>query len=112
MAKLWKAAEREAARALGGARHVREHRFESSGDVDHGFLSVECKSRRTLPKWLRDALAQAQRYHPDRPPVVVLREKGNREALVLARLEDVSAWFGAWREREALRDLDAMLGKP
>jgi hypothetical protein len=48
----FKATEREIAKRLGGERtgHL------GGADVVTGWLSVECKHRKTLPKWLKDAL--------------------------------------------------------
>jgi hypothetical protein len=68
--KRWKAHERNVARRLGG------HRLPNNGygqpDVIAGDLALEVKCR-TLPDWLKQALAQAERNAPQgKIPVVVL----------------------------------------
>ena len=56
----WKDLERKTARVLGGHRNSRGGDFgQSMADVEHPLLSVECKYRKTLPKFLREGIFQA-----------------------------------------------------
>lgn len=81
------------ARRLGGRRtgHL------GGQDVDAGWLSVEVKSRQSLPAWLTDALAQARRHAQDgQLAIVILHVHGARhdDNLVVLRLKDFEQWFG------------------
>jgi hypothetical protein len=59
--KTWKANERAIAGILDGQRMPVSGRARGSApDVAHPWLSIECKHRRSLPGWIREALAQAQ----------------------------------------------------
>lgn len=90
--KDWKACERKIAEILGGVRvPVTGRQRGATPDVEHPSLSIEVKSRKTLPAWLLDALEQAQAATDDRRlPVAVLHQdrKPYRDALVVVRLED------------------------
>lgn len=96
--KRWKASERRIARLLGGERVPVSGRGRGDQpDVRHPWLSIECKDRKELPAWLLDALAQAEAAAaPDRLPIAVLHEAGQRHdrSLVVLRLADFVAWFG------------------
>lgn len=90
----WKTHERRTARALGGQR------VGCTGlnteDVCHDWMTIECKSKKALPDWLKDAIAQAKRNGAaDKLPVVVLHELGKRSAddLVVIRMSDFREWF-------------------
>lgn len=75
--KTWKAAERHIARRFGTQRSGPSGR--NIPDVVTGALSIEVKTRRSLPAWLHDALAQAERNaRPDTLAVVVLHQIGSR----------------------------------
>jgi hypothetical protein len=68
-------------------------------DIDHDWLSVEVKSRASVPAWLRKALAQARgaAKRRDQLPVVVIHEEGTQHGksdLVLLSLADFVEWFG------------------
>lgn len=94
--KSWKASERSIARRLGGRRVGCTGR--NTEDVAHCWLSVECKSRRRLPTWLKAALQQAKVNAPaGRLPLVVLHQVGQRHDgdLVLLSLADFEEWFGS-----------------
>lgn len=88
----WKHAERRIAAALGGKRVPVSGRGRGDApDIEHPSLSIEVKSRRTLPTWLGDALHQAEASSTgDRIPVAVLHQDRARyrDALVVLRLED------------------------
>ncbi len=90
----WKNLERTAARKLGGERVWRGDNFyQSAPDVEHPGLSIECKYRKALPKWLVEAMEQAKGYDAQKIPVVVLKERYQRGEYVLLQLDDfVSIW--------------------
>jgi hypothetical protein len=81
--------EQQAADVLKTRRTKYRPRFQRAPDVtpvtlaDGRVLSLEVKTRAKLPKWLRDAFAQAQRYLPGAIPVVVLSETGGAPLAVL-----------------------------
>jgi len=67
-------------------------------DVAHRWLSVEVKSRKTLPAWLLGAMSQARAAATEHQlPVAVLHQEGARHGsdLVVMRLSDFEDWFGA-----------------
>ncbi len=75
--RTWKANERAIAKRLGGQRVG--NRGTNTEDVVHPWLSVEVKTRKALPAWLLDAMAQARRNSPaSRLPIVVLHQVGSR----------------------------------
>lgn len=93
--KSWKIAERRIAQALGGLRvPVSGRQRGDVPDIEHPTLSIEVKTRKALPKWIEDALEQAQAAaggeEDGRLPVAVLHQLGMpyRKALVVLRLED------------------------
>jgi hypothetical protein len=60
-------------------------------DVTTPSLAVEVKSRRTLPAWIKYAVAQAEASaRKPQLPVVVLHEDGRRyrDAIVVLKIED------------------------
>jgi hypothetical protein len=99
--KDWKACERRIAELLGGQRVPVSGRTRGDApDVAHDRFSIEVKSRKTLPAWLLDALAQARAATKDgRAPVTVLHQDRQqyRDALVVMRLAD----FVRMLEKEA-----------
>lgn len=91
--RLDKAVERAVARLLGGERvgHL------GGADVIAGHLSVEVKSRKALPKWLLDAVAQAVRNsEKGQLPICVLHQAGDLydDAIVMVRMKDWLEWYG------------------
>lgn len=89
MSQAWKNAERQAAKALGGKRNQRGADFSQSlPDVEHPLFSVECKYRKTLPRLLRLGLEQARRYDGKKPPLLIVKERHQKGALVVLRLSD------------------------
>lgn len=94
----WKATERRIAALLGGRRVPVTGRGRGDApDVQHAWLSIECKHRASVPAWLTDALAQARAAaRPDQLPVAVVHQAGDRHdrALVVLTLADFVAWFG------------------
>jgi len=93
--RLWKKCERAIARRLGGQRVGPTGR--GGPDVVTDWCSVEVKTRKTLPAWLKEAVHQAVAgAWGDRLPLVVLHQKGQRHDgdLVVLRLRDFEDWYG------------------
>jgi len=93
--KTWKALERHVAKTFGGQRVG--NRGTNTEDVSHGWLSVECKHRASIPSWLKLAMWQARtNAAADKLPVVILHESGARHTdnLVVIRMADFQEWFG------------------
>lgn len=90
--KQWKACERAVARLLGGERVPVNGRIRGSApDISHERLSLEVKSRKSVPAWLTEALQQATASSRDgRLPVAVIHEQGGpyADALCVMRLAD------------------------
>ena len=76
--KAWKACERRAAKYIGGERVPITGRSRGSApDIEHNWLSVEVKYRKSLPQWIHDAMDQAVASKRQRQvPIVILCEKG------------------------------------
>ncbi len=98
--KAWKRAERAIADHLGGQRIPITGR--AGPDVVSDWLAVEVKTRKALPKWLVEAVAQAVSGADGRLPIVVLHALGQRysDALVIMRLADFEDWYGALEARD------------
>jgi hypothetical protein len=96
--RAWKASERGIARLLNGRRVPVTGRGRGDvADVEHAWLSIEVKCRRTVPAWLLIALAQARAAARDgRLPVAIIHRHGARHAddLVVIRLADFRDHFG------------------
>ena len=59
--KAWKRSERRIAELLGGRRvPVSGRQRGATPDVEHDALSIEVKTRKSLPVWLEDALRLAE----------------------------------------------------
>ena len=91
--------ERQVAKKLGGVRHVRTSYYESAPDVDHPQFSIECKYRKKLPAWLKDAVKQAEGYAPEKLPIVVLKERNQRSEFVLMTMEGLLELLEGWVEK-------------
>lgn len=101
MSTAWKNAERQAAKLLGGTRNQRGADFSKSmPDVEHPLFSVECKYRKTLPRLLRLGLEQAARYDHTKPPLLVVKERYQKGALVVMRLADFTDLVGSLQSTE------------
>ncbi len=89
--KDWKGCERRIATFLGGKRVPVSGRTRGDcPDIEHPTLSIECKSRKTLPAWIEDAMKQAEASAKDgQLPVVVLHQdhRPHAESLVVLRLQ-------------------------
>ena len=71
-----------------------------SPDVTSDILSIECKYRKTIPHWIKDAMSQAIASSRDnKTPVVFLKESGSpyNDTLIIFRAIDF---------KEALREED------
>lgn len=91
----WKNLERKAAKTLGGKRNSRGMDFGLSiSDVEHPLLSIECKYRKKISGFLKDGIKQAEKYYPDKIPVLILKEKHMRGELVIIMLKDFQDLFG------------------
>ena len=96
--KDWKACERRVAELLGGQRiPITGRQRGDTPDIEHEALSIEVKSRKSLPAWLLDALNQAQAASKDgkKMPVVVLHQDHAPYAhsLVVLELKDFADYL-------------------
>ena len=60
-------------------------------DVTSEYLSIECKYRKQIPLWIKDAMSQAIASSRDgKTPVVFLKEKGSsfEDTLIIFRAKD------------------------
>jgi len=90
MDATWKAFERRVAKRTGGERiPVADRR--SHLDVLHPYLGIECKYRKTISKFLKDALTQAEEGSKRESliPTVVLGERYNSRMYVFLDLESI-----------------------
>jgi len=96
--RAWKRTEREIAGILGGKRVPVSGRARGDApDIRHPWLSIEVKSRKTLPAWIKDAVSQARAAATEHQlPVAILHQEGGRHGLdlVVMRLKDFRDWFG------------------
>jgi len=97
--RTFKGVERSLAKRLNGERTG----HTGGADVQTDWLCAEVKSRKTLPQWVRDAVAQAKRNAGiSQLPVAILHQQGQRHdadlvVMTLADfennfLEEGSAW--------------------
>ena len=90
----WKDNERAVARLIGGQRVI--EKGLAIEDVHHSLLSVEAKTRETLPLWLWQAVDQARANCPaGRWPAVFLHQKSGKRRLVLMDSRDFLSLLGA-----------------
>ena len=97
----WKAHERRTAQALGGQRAGATGR-DNADIVGNERLTIECKERKALPQWLKDAVHQVLGYaeNTDTLPIVVIHELGARgdNDLVVMRRKDFVELLGGKNE--------------
>jgi len=99
MTDTWKSVERRVARKLGTERTGPTG--TPKPDVQTSWLCVEVKHRKTLPAWIKDALAQARQHCDERQlGIAVLHEKHGRDSLVVMSFTDFVDWFGQTQEKE------------
>ena len=95
--KRWKASERAQAKLLGGERvPVTGRQRGSAPDIKHEWLSIESKSRKVIPGWLREAMEQAEAsVRGGQLPVAIIHTVGERHPkdLIVMRLGDFLEWF-------------------
>jgi len=99
----FKTHERQTAKRLGGQRqgHL------GGSDVTTDDLAVECKSRKSLPLWLHQAMSQAEGHAgPMQQCVVVLHEVGKRydDDFVVMRMSTFQQMYGGLINAELVRD--------
>lgn len=93
--KPWKRHEREIAQTFDTERVLEKGR--GAPDFETETVVGEVKSRQSLPKWLKDAVAQAWCYvlpFDGKMPVVCLKERGTRGFLVVIHSDDFMDWYG------------------
>ncbi len=93
--RAWKRQERQVADLLGSKRNPNTGQHHA--DIDAGPFAVEHKARKSLPRWLTDALQQARNSANGRTPIVVLsevRQGVKARRYVFMALEDWTAWHG------------------
>jgi hypothetical protein len=101
--RTFKGVERSLARRLNGDRTG----HTGGADVQTDWLCVEVKTRKMLPQWMRDAIAQAKRNAGvSQLPIAILHQTGQRHAgdLVVMALADFENWFGGNGEGGAVAD--------
>ena len=93
MDKAWKACERRVAKYIGGTRvPITGRQRGDAPDIEHPWLSVEVKYRKTRPEWIKDGMRQAKASsRGNQTPVVIICEKGADvgRAWALFELEEV-----------------------
>jgi len=90
MDKTWKSFERRVAKRAGGERiPVADRR--SHLDVLHPYLGIECKYRKSISKFLKDALTQAEEGSKEAGllPTVVLGERYNSRMYAFIDLDNL-----------------------
>ena len=96
--KTWKRVERQVAGILGGQRvPVSGRQRGDQPDIQHPWLSLEVKHRKTLPAWLADAMQQAEASRRgDQLALVVLHQERQAigDSYAVVRLQDFQDWFG------------------
>ena len=103
--RVWKATERAIAKRLQGQRVGPTG--ASGPDILTPWACIEVKERQTLPRWLTNALCQAEEGATDgRVGVLVLHQKGERysDAIVCLRLAALERLLGELGYGPAPRD--------
>ncbi|HEY1695441.1 MAG TPA: hypothetical protein VGG39_24900 [Polyangiaceae bacterium] len=92
--------EEQLAGVLETERVTHRRRYQSAPDVAPIVLpsglvvQAESKSRKTLPKWLVNAVNQTEKYSPGAIPLVALFAFGERDGLAVVRLSDLPQLLG------------------
>ncbi len=63
-------------------------------DLAHNRLSTECMCRKNISGFLEAGLKQAEKYDPEKIPVLVLKEKNMSGELAVLRLSHFQQLFG------------------
>jgi hypothetical protein len=93
ISQQWKALEKIVAKKLGGIRLERGDDFGVSMlDVEHDWLSIDCKWRTELATvtWYNKLVEDNKKLYPgeNKIPILVIKKKGMRGELVVILLED------------------------
>jgi hypothetical protein len=108
--KRWKKAEKQAAQAFGVERNIRLNWGEEGPDTtEHPIFSIEVKSRKKISQFLKDGLAQATKYFPDKLPCLVLDERYRREQMVVMNMSHFQQLLQMIEDARSGSDLDAVL---
>jgi hypothetical protein len=86
--QAWKNFERRVAKVTGGVRIPIIGRQQL--DIRHPYLGIECKHRKSIPKWLfTDAWNQAVQgsKENDLIPTIVVGERGTTDTFAIVKLE-------------------------
>lgn len=100
----WKRAERREARAFGTTRIGPTGRL--GPDAVTEWLVIQVKHRKTLPKWMGDALRLIRsQAGPGQLGIVVAHEQGDRDSWVIMSRKDFVDWFGGQKYGTATSDV-------
>lgn len=106
----WKKAERKAAESFGVKRNIRVNFGEEGPDTtEHEIFSIEVKSRKKISQFLKDGLDQAQKYYPQKLPLLVVDEKYRRDQIVVMNMQDFQKLLEMMEESKSVSGLDAIL---
>ena len=86
--QAWKNFERRVAKVTGGERIPIIGRQQL--DIRHPYLGIECKHRKSIPKWLfTDAWNQAVQGSKENNliPTIVVGERGTTDTFAIVKLE-------------------------
>jgi len=112
MDKTWKKFERDIAKELRDIGDIAERvpvtgrTRGSAPDVESLFFSIECKYRKSIPKWIKDGMDQAIAstsimFKGDRmkTPILFIKEKGSSigNTFVVFRLEDIKDLWESYK---------------
>ena len=97
---------------LGGVRVPVSGRIRGDNpDIEHEWLSLEVKHRKSLPNWLHDAMDQAKKSKKSHQqlPMVVLHQKNQRfdDSFCVISLKDWTDWFGGMNNEKTTTDIDS-----
>ena len=84
--KAWKRFERRVASKVGGKRIPINGR--KGVDIDHPYLDIECKYRKTLPSWLFEK-AWSQANEGTGIPTIVVSKHNSEKMFAIVNLDDL-----------------------
>ena len=84
--KAWKRFERRVASKVGGKRIPITGR--KGVDIDHPYLDIECKYRKTLPSWLFEK-AWSQANEGTGIPTIVVSKHNSEKMFAIVDLDDL-----------------------
>lgn len=110
MGSRWARAEKRAAQAFGLERNLRANYGAEGPDLtEHPYLGLEVKSRKKISSFLTEGLAQAKRYFKDKPPALVIFEKGKHQSVVVMYTDDLIKLLETKGLSKSDSDLDGIL---